>query len=197
MRTKFLTQIIFLAMLMLGVSVAINANYYSQIITWGLFAYIIAREILDEYRSEKRRRRRYRWPISFLFHHLKIKGDNMEFQLHEDEVLPFRLGKPVNSEGGEAPIEEGSLKEVVSDPSIFTVEQDDEQPDDPEAKMFVPHAVGSADYTATADADLGEGVQTISLTVKGTIIAAGAVGFAPLQFGQPRKKKQPNDSQQG
>jgi hypothetical protein len=197
MRTKFLTQIIFLTMLMLGVSVAINANYYSQIITWGLFAYIIGKEIFDEYRAQRRRRRRYRWPISFFIHHLKIKGDNMEFQLHEDEVLPFRLGKPVNSEGGEAPIEEGSLNETVSDTTIFTVEQDDEQPDDPEAKMFVPHAVGTADYTAKADADLGEGVQEISLTVKGTVIAAGAVGFAPLLFGQPRKKKQPAESQPG
>lgn len=186
---------IVLTMILLTVSILINTNYFAQILIWGLMTYIIGMEIFEFVRQ--RRHRKYKWPVVFLFHHIKIKGDNMEFQLHEDEVLPFRLGKPVNSEGGEAPIEEGSLKETVSDPSIFTVEQDDEQPDDPEAKMFVPHAQGTADYKAEADADLGAGVETISVTVKGTVIAAGAVGFAPIQFGQPRKKKQPGESQPG
>lgn len=178
-----------LMMLMLGVTLAINANYYSQLITWGLFTYIIAKEVLDHVREERRRRRRYRWPITFFFHNLKIKGDNMEFQIHLDEVLPFQLGKPVNSDGGEAPIEEGSLLKSVLDPSIFTEEQDDEQPDNPDARMFVPHAVGSTEWTAKADANLGDGVEEISLTVKGTVLEAGAVGFAPLVFGTVRKKK--------
>jgi len=113
----------------------------------------------------------------------------MEFQLHEDQVLPFKLGNPVDSQGNEAPIEDGSLLMTSSDESVFTIEQDDEQPEDPEAKMFVAQGQGSAEFVATADADLGAGVETILLKVIGTVIPAGAVGFAPLQFGAPRPKK--------
>lgn len=115
----------------------------------------------------------------------------MEFQLHEDEVLPFKLGKPINSDGEEAPIEEGTLKRVITDEGIFTIEQDDQLPDDPEALMIVPHAEGTTDVEWTADADIGDGVETISLKLTGTILAGGAVGFAPIQFGTPRKKTPP------
>lgn len=55
-RTKFIGQMIFLMMLMLGVSIAIRANYYSQIVTWGLFVYIIVKEFIDEYRCQRRRK---------------------------------------------------------------------------------------------------------------------------------------------
>lgn len=113
----------------------------------------------------------------------------MEFTLHEDEVLPFRLGKPIDSNGDEAPIEEGSLRESVVDPAVFTVEQDDENPDDPDAKMFVPHSEGRTEYMVKADADMGDGVEEISLTVTGTIVSGEAIGFSAIQFGTPRKKK--------
>lgn len=136
----------------------------------------------------RRHRQRTRWPLTVSFKSLKIKGEIMEFQLHEDEVLPFKLGKPINNDGEEAPIEEGSLKQLIGDEGIFTVEQDDQMPDDPDAKMIVPHAEGTTTLTYKADADLGEGVQEISLVVTGTIISAGATGFAPIQFGTPRKK---------
>lgn len=55
-REKFISQMIVLFMLMLGVSIAIRANYYSQLVLWGLFAYIIAKEFIDWYRCEKRRK---------------------------------------------------------------------------------------------------------------------------------------------
>lgn len=112
----------------------------------------------------------------------------MEFQLHEDEVLPFKLGKPINSDGEEAPIQEGSLKVGSSDDTIFTIEQDDQEPDNPDALMVVPHAEGSAVLYAEADADLGDGVETIRLEVTGIIVSGAATGFAPIAFGTPRKK---------
>lgn len=152
-----------------------------------LFALIIIPTILKFFRQCPAKA--YRWPLKISFKNLKIKAEIMEFQLHEDEVLPFKVGNPINSDGEEAPIEEGSLKIASSDESIFTIEQDDEQPDDPDAKMIVPHAEGSAELTITADADLGSGVVEISLTVTGTIISGAAVGFGPVTFGQPRKKK--------
>lgn len=130
----------------------------------------------------------YIWPLTFKFNHLKIKGIFMAFQLHTDEVLPFEIGKPIDSQGGEADIEEGSLKIESSDPAIFTVEADPENPDNPFAGIIVSQSVGTATVRASADADLGEGVQEISLAVDGEILEAGAVGFAPFTFGTPRKK---------
>jgi len=197
MRIKFIIHMIIYMAVLIIVLLTIKARFFTLCVIWTLFAYIIIKEIIDEWRHARRPKKLAHWPVIFYFHHLKIKGDNMEFQLHMDEVLPFRLGKPINSDGEEAPIEAGSLKKVVTDEGIFTVEQDDEQPDDPEALMFVPHAEGTADFNVEADADLGEGVETIRLTVKGTVIAAGAVGFAPLQLGQPRKKKAPLADNQG
>lgn len=44
----------FLMILMLATSLAIKANYYSQLVTWALFAYIIAREIIDYIRVESK-----------------------------------------------------------------------------------------------------------------------------------------------
>lgn len=115
----------------------------------------------------------------------------MEFQLHEDQVLPYRIGKPINSDGEEAPIQDGTLTVKSSDDAIFTSEQDDQNPDDPEARMIVPHAEGKADLIIEADADLGEGVETIELVVNGTIVSGAATGFGPVIFGTPRKKTPP------
>lgn len=159
------------------------------VIAFGLIAWLFRKEICQIIRP--RHFRRYRWPLEIKFNKIKIKAEIMEFTLHEDEVLPFRLGKPINSQGEEAEIEAGSLKEIVVDPAIFTVEQDDENPNDPDAKMFVAQGEGSTEYKVTADADLGEGVEEITLNVTGTVINAGAIGFAPVLFGTPRKKKTP------
>lgn len=191
MRTRFISHMVIYFAAILVVLFTIQARFYTMCVIWALFTYIIVKELIDEFCHPRRRKRLAHWPITFNFHHVKIKGDIMEFQLQIDEVLPFRLGKPVNNDGAEAPIESGSLQKVISDTGIFTEEQDDEFPDDPEARMFVPVAEGTADYTVTADADLGAGVETISLKVTGTVIAAGAVGFAPIQFGTPRKKTAP------
>lgn len=51
-RLKFIVQMIFLMMLMLLVSIAIRANFYTQFVIWGLFVYIIAKEFLDFWREE-------------------------------------------------------------------------------------------------------------------------------------------------
>lgn len=112
----------------------------------------------------------------------------MSFQLRIGQVLPFKLGHPVDNNGDEAKVQEGSLQLSSSDESVFTVEQDPETPDDPYSGLIVSQKEGTATFKAKADADLGEGVTEITLDVDGEILAADAVGFAPIQFGTPRPK---------
>lgn len=187
-RRKFLISIIVLMILFLSLSIAIHANYYSQIVMWALFAYIIAKEVSDEVSVQRRRNRCFRFPVTLQFNNIKIKCELMEVDLHLDEVLPFRKGSPVNAEGGPANVQDGSTVLKSSDETIFTIEQDDQNPTDPDALIIVPHAVGKADLTETADADLGDGVETISQTATISVLAEGAVGFSGFAFGVPRKK---------
>jgi len=196
-RAKFICHMTVLMGIMLAVSIAIKMRFYAQLVIWGLFAYIIAKEVIDYLRENRARRRCQRWPITFIYSHFKIKGTAMSFQLHTDEVLPFKLGKPVDSTGADAEVEEGSLVIESSDPTVFTIEQDPDFPEDPYAGLIVSQGEGTATLKAKADADLGEGVEEITLEVEGQILAAGAVGFAPWAFGTPRKKTQPAESPQG
>lgn len=195
-RAKFICHMVVLFVAMMAISIGLQMRFFAQFIIWGLFAYIITKEIIDYLRCERARRRCQRWPITFIFSHFKIKGDITMFQLHTDEVLPFKLGKPIDSTGEEADVEEGSLVIESSDPAIFTIEQDPDFPDDPYAGLIVSQGEGAATLKAKADADLGEGVTEITLEVEGQVLAAGAVGFAPWSFGTPRKKTQ-GDSPQG
>jgi hypothetical protein len=194
-RAKFICHMVVLMGIMLAVSIAIKMRFYAQVTIWGLFAYIIAKEVIDYLREARFRRRCQRWPITFIFSRSKIKGDITMFQLHTDEVLPFKLGKPVDSTGADAEVEEGSLVITSSDPTVFTIEQDPDFPDDPYAGIIVSQGEGTATLHAKADADLGEGVTEITLEVEGQVLAAGAVGFAPWSFGTPRKKPATGENQ--
>lgn len=185
---NFIAHMIGLMMLMLMVSIAIKINFYGQFVLWGLFSYIIALEVIDYLRKTCTRRRCRRWPITFIFHNSKIKGDITMFSLKTDQELPFVLGKPVDASGAEAPVEEGSLVIESSDPEIFSIVQDPADPENPYAGLIVAHKAGVANFKATADADLGEGVTTIELEIAGTVLPASATGFAPITFGEPRPK---------
>lgn len=123
----------------------------------------------------------------------------MEFQLMAGFELPFVLGKPVDSQGNERPIEGGSLIIGSSDESVFTVERDElaEDPDDPFVGKIVWRKEGSAVLKIEADADLGEGVKPISQEITGTMLAEGAVGFAPISFGAARKHEETSAGKTG
>lgn len=110
--------------------------------------------------------------------------------------LPFVLGKPINKDGGEAPIQEGSLQKISSDENVFTVERDElaENPDDPYTGKLVWRGEGEAEFDVSADADLGDGVEEITMTIDIEALAEGAVGFAPIQFGTPRKIQEESPS---
>lgn len=178
--------------LMLFVLMDLKTNYLSLIVIYGLFTYIIAKELIEYIRC-CRRHRQYTWPITFIFSRTKIKGLSMEFTLQPDEVLPFKVGKPIDADGEEADIQSGSLVKKSSDTSIFDVQSDPDFPDDDNAGLVVPvdGVEGEADLVITGDADLGDGVETIQAVAHGIIRKGHAVGFGPLTFGVPRKKTPP------
>lgn len=192
MRKESIYKLLTLLALMVASLLSLGSYYQftTALVAAAVMLYILLIELERIYRS---RGRPVKWPITFIYSRNKIKGQIMSFQLHSDEVLPFKLGRPVNSNGGEAPVEEGSLAITSSDPNVFAVERDPEFPDDPYAGLIVPPdgSTGTATFKAKADADLGEGVEEITLEIEGEVLTPGAVGFAPISFGTPRKKTLP------
>jgi hypothetical protein len=97
--------------------------------------------------------------------------------------------QPVDAKGNPAPVETGSVKFVSSDPNTVTVGPD---PADPTNELkAVATAVGpltavgsSVQVAASADADLGAGVATISGSIDFTVIASQATGLT-INTGTP------------
>lgn len=89
--------------------------------------------------------------------------------------------QPVDRQGKPASVETGSVSYVSSNPDVCTV---DEDPDDETKFTVVAHAPGVAQISVIADADLGEGVTTISTFAAVEVLPEGAVGFG-IQFGPP------------
>jgi hypothetical protein len=52
---KFIAHMLVLFVLMMAVSIGIEMRYYAQLIIWGLFAYIIAKDVIDYFRCERQR----------------------------------------------------------------------------------------------------------------------------------------------
>lgn len=119
--------------------------------------------------------------------HLNIKGEITMVQLKSTQSVNGIL-QPVDRKGNAAPIEPGTVKFSSSDESVFTVEQDETH----ETKVkVVAVAPGVAVLNFEADADLGEGVKTISGSTGVEVVASDAVGFgvtfeAPVEVELPQ-----------
>lgn len=96
---------------------------------------------------------------------------------------------PVDAKGNAAPVEDGSVQFVSSDPTIITVGPD---PADPTNQLkAVATAVGpltapgaSVQVSVSADADLGAGVTTINGSLDFTVVASQATGLT-INTGTP------------
>lgn len=99
-----------------------------------------------------------------------------EVQFVEGQVTP------TNRLGGPAKVESGSVEFSSSDPSIATVE---ESVDDETKFRVVAHSPGVCQIDISADADLGEGVETISGFVGVEVLPEKATGFG-VTFGTPQ-----------
>lgn len=89
--------------------------------------------------------------------------------------------QPVDRLGNAAPVQEGTVEYTSSNPDVFVVEED---PENETAFKVVAKGVGTGELRVTADADLGEGVETIETFAAVEVFPESAVGFG-LQFGQP------------
>lgn len=166
-----------------------NQHVLNLIIGLAFGAGLIVTVVIFLNRTRRRCPLGYSWPVTFIYNSLKIKGDMSNFQLKPGFELPFVLGKPVLADGvTEAPVEDGSLKISSTDEAVFTIAKDDqaENPDDPYTGKIVYVGLGKANFHVEADADLGAGVDTITMDIEGEMLAAEAAGFAGVTFGAPR-----------
>lgn len=122
------------------------------------------------------------FPITFSINKIKIKGGIIMLRMSNLQLAQFVIGKPLDLKGDEADIQEGSLKVSSSNEEVFTVGQDDENPDNPSAYKAVGGRKGAAVLTIEADADLGEGVKPIKVEIAVEITSSDAVGFAEPTF---------------
>lgn len=88
---------------------------------------------------------------------------------------------PLDAKGNDAPIETGSVVVSSSDEAVATIEKDPEN-----EKSLTVKGVnnGTCTLTISADADLGEGVKTITTEVNVEIISGQASNFG-ITFGEP------------
>lgn len=167
-------------------------NLTDIVITLCLLCAFVVYGITLWLRKRLRKQQVVSWPMTLRFHHLKIKGDITMFQLLPGTELPFVLGKPIKADGTPGEIEDGSLKILSTDESVFVIAKDAKaaDPDDPFTGVIRYVGPGEAKFHAEGDADLGDGVDTIVLEVDGTCLEAEATGFAPIAFGAARPIEQ-------
>ena len=114
------------------------------------------------------------------FENITIKGDIKVIGLKLAQKVRVTL-QPVDRLGNPATVEAGSVSFSSSDEAICTVVQDSEN--ELVAEVF-SQGVGVAQLDYSADADLGEGVESISGFSSVEVLPLGAVGFG-LEVGEP------------
>lgn len=90
----------------------------------------------------------------------------------------------VNKKGNPAPVQDGSVVFASSDPAVLETVVD---PASPMTVIVKAKAPGAAQVQCTADADLGDGVKTITLVADFTVVAGEAVG-GTISFGTPEEQ---------
>lgn len=103
-------------------------------------------------------------------------------KLQNDEVARFVIGSPKDVKGDDATVESGTLKAETSNEAVFTVEKDEKDPDNAAAFKVVAKRAGVGILTLSADADLGEGVKSISKEIAVEVTGSEAVGFDEPTF---------------
>ncbi len=139
-------------------------------------------------RRKKHSKHCVNWPVTFFSNNIKITGGITMVSIKYTQLLRGVLGSPVDSKGNETTVEAGSVKFSSSDEEIFTVEKDDKDPDNEVAFKIVGKKPGVAQLNFEADADLGDGVKTISGFTGVEVLPGEAVGFGQPVFGTPEEQ---------
>lgn len=134
-------------------------------------------------------------------HHLKLvrvrdldsgftcEGDITLMQLTTEQKVKITFGRPVSAHGNPADVQEGSVVIRSMDASV-RVEQD---PADPfSATVFgvekTPDVTKPGAILIEADADTGDGVETIQGVEPVIVAGPKAAGFGPATLGTPEDK---------
>lgn len=116
----------------------------------------------------------------------EVVFNNQKFQVTRMDFsnIQFVEGtvKATDVKGDDAPIQAGSVKAVSRNEDKVTTEVDE----DGKVKLIGQRA-GAFIVDITADADLGDGVKTISLEVGGNVTGSEATGLG-VQFGEPQNQ---------
>ena len=119
--------------------------------------------------------------ITFKINDIKITGKNMALSALPQQRIPFTL-QPVDRKGNPAPVEPGSVVYSMDDPTVavFEVDSSNEL-----AGAIITSAVGVTQFNYSADADLGEGVVTITgfdaIEVKPELAVGFGITFGPAE----------------
>jgi hypothetical protein len=111
------------------------------------------------------------------------KGNHMSYQLPNDKLIVVKVSY-VDAKGNPASVD-GDVVWDTSNNSVATIEPD--QLDSAQCKI-IAGGLGTAQVSATADADLGDGVREIVTTLDVTVIAGEAVAgtISPVGEAQPQ-----------
>lgn len=128
-----------------------------------------------------RQRRKPKLYLTFSINDIKIKGAIKMVTMKVTQFVEGEL-QPVDRLGNPAQVEAGTVQFTSSDEAVFVVARDVEN----ELKVkLVATGAGVAQLDYSADADLGEGVVTITGFTGVEISPEQAVGFA-VTFGEPQ-----------
>jgi hypothetical protein len=110
------------------------------------------------------------------------QGEKLMVEMSEEQVVSAEVA-PVTAKGNPATID-GDVVWTVSDPSVVTLEVDASDSKKAKFTALAGDGVRPCDVTAEFDADLGDGVRTI--TAIGQIVVKDAEAqTAEITFGQP------------
>ncbi len=115
---------------------------------------------------------------------LIVEGRITLMVLTDTQQASITFGQPVDKKGKPAKVQPGSVVFSIDQPDAATVTQDTNDPFTATVVAGNPTAEGSpATITISADADLGDGVKTIT-GVEPLIVTSGeAAGFGPATVG--------------
>lgn len=140
----------------------------------------LARKVFNYYETKINNLNKPKFIMTLEFENITIKGDIKVIGLKLAQKVRVTL-QPVDRLGNPATVEAGSVSFSSSDEAICTVVQDPEN--ELVAEVF-SQGVGVAQLDYSADADLGEGVESISGFSSVEVLPLGAVGFG-LEVGEP------------
>jgi hypothetical protein len=109
------------------------------------------------------------------------QGDHMAYQLPNDMLINVQVAYV--DAGGNAAKVDGDVAWQTSDNSIIRVEVDAQ--DSTMCRIVAQHKNGKAQVSATADADLGDGVKALVTTFDIDAIAGEAVAGTITPLGDP------------